>query len=103
MKFKELMRSYCKKAEWSIESLDEDVLQLEFETATGNTLQAFVIKYDKYVEFSVPSIISFEHFEDIPHNISTALMRRNSDSEMVVWAIEDIQGCLLYTSDAADE
>ena len=97
MSFKNDMKSYCRQAGWSIDSIEDDHLTIRFSMESGREQIVYIINYNSIIEFSVPSIAMFNNQDDIPHNISTELLQKNSKFGIGAWSIETIGENYVYS------
>ncbi len=88
--FKSTIRNYCNQIGWNIADIDNDHAILIFEMESGREQKLFIIRYGEILEFSVPSLLQTEDEDDIPHALSTLLLKRNSQMSIGFWAIEEI-------------
>jgi hypothetical protein len=95
--FKKTITKYCNNIGWNIDDLSDTKATLDFEMESGRTQRLYIIRYDTTLEFSVPSMYHFENEDEVPHFISTILMRKNSAKKIGFWCIEEISDELYYS------
>ncbi len=95
--FRITMNKYCANHGWRISDLNDRRAILRFSMNSGRSQTLYVIKYDATLEFSVPSGLSFHTIEDVPHFISTLLLKRSSEKKIGFWCIEEINGHPTYS------
>ncbi len=88
--FKSTIRNYCSQIGWKIAEIDDKHAILIFEMDSGRTQKLFIIKYGEVLEFSVPSLLQSDDEDEIPHQLSTLLLKRNAQMSIGFWAIEEI-------------
>ncbi len=96
--FKRSIEQFAKENKWSVAEVDSDSAVIEFEMEeSGNEQTIYIYRNEKAVDFSVPSVWSFESEDELPHELSTLLMRRNGELSIGNWCIEeDEEGNLTY-------
>ena len=70
---------------------------LRFAMESGRDQTLFIIRYESTLEFSVPSMAAFESEENMPHFLSTLLMKRSSEKKIGFWCIERIGDKSVYS------
>lgn len=88
--FKSTVKNYCQQIGWKIADIDDKHATLIFTMDSGRDQRLFLIRYEETIEFSVPSLIQIADEDDIPHQISTVLLKRNASKIYGFWAIEEI-------------
>lgn len=88
--FKSTIRNYCSQIGWNIAELDDNHTTLLFEMDSGRTQKLYIIRYGEVLEFSVPSLLQSDDEDEIPHQLSTLLLKRNAQMSIGFWAIEEI-------------
>lgn len=89
-KFRSTIQKYCAEVGWKIYEISDRSATIKFTLDSGNTQTVFIIKYDNTLEFSCPSGLKFDNFDDIPHQISTLLLAENAKNKVCFWCIEKI-------------
>ncbi len=97
MNFPALMRNYCAKAGWTTAEISERKLRISFDMETGRRQTLYIILFDDTLEFSVQSALYFDSESELPHRISTDLMRKSCTNKVGMWVIEEIQGKYIYS------
>ncbi len=95
--FKATMTKYCAQNGWKIADLNDKRVILRFRMESGREQTLYVIRYETTLEFSVPSIARFDSEDDIPHFLSTLLLKRSSEQKVGFWCIEQIAGKHVYS------
>lgn len=90
--FEKTIRNYCEQIGWRINKINQNSAVLKFTMNRGTTQTVFIIRYESTLEFSCPSGIKFDTFDDIPHQLSTFLLEKNSKYKIGFWCIEEIGG-----------
>lgn len=88
--FKSTIQKYCTQLGWKIADLTEKKAVMHFDMESGRTQTLYIIKYDTTLEFSVPSEIAFQDEDNLPHWLSTLLLKRNTERKIGFWCIEKI-------------
>jgi hypothetical protein len=97
MPFLEQMTAYCRKSGFSISQADEKSMSLRFDMESGRTQTIYIMDFDGSIEFSVPSALILEREGDLPHAISTDLLRKSRMNKIGMWVIEEIGGKFAYS------
>lgn len=95
--FESTIKKYARQIGWDLYDLRSDRAILKFKTRSGNSQTVFVISFDKTLEFSCPSGLEFDNFDDIPHKLSSFLLRKNSEYKIGFWCIEEISDHLVFS------
>lgn len=90
------MESYCKQAGWEIANKNDEQIILVFEMASGREQFVSIVRYDDILEFTVPTSFESETEEEIPHELSTALMKQNAGMSFGFWAIKKINDKFIF-------
>jgi len=88
--FQTTIQNYCDQIGWSVAGMNQDQAILVFEMESGREQIVSIIRYEQILEFTVPTMIESETEEDIPHELSTILMKRNAGMSFGFWAIKQI-------------
>ena len=97
MNFAKTVRKYCAANGWKIADLNNDRAILRFSMSSGRSQTLYMIRYESTIEFSVPSMAAFGSEDDIPHFLSTLLLKRSSEKKIGFWCIEEIGGEQVYS------
>jgi len=81
MNFANTIRKYCEKNGWKVSELDNKKAVIRFSMSSGRNQTLFIFRYDTTLEFSVPSLAIFSSEDDIPHRLSTMLLKRNAEKK----------------------
>ncbi|HPH94595.1 MAG TPA: hypothetical protein PKW33_10200 [Anaerolineaceae bacterium] len=91
-KFQEIVETIAEDNEWSINEIDEAQAVIDFETESGSTQTLYIsLMEDEMVEFDIPSAAIFESEDDIAHEASSLLLKRNANRNYGYWALEEIE------------
>jgi hypothetical protein len=88
--FKNTIQRYCQEIGWKIAEVDDKHAILKFSMDSGTNQILFIIRYETTLEFSVPSIAAFDSEDNVPHYLSTLLLKRNSQKKIGFWCIEEV-------------
>lgn len=88
--FRTTIRNYCNQIGWKIAEIDDKHATLLFDMNSGRTQKLYIIRYGEVLEFSVPSLLQADDDDEIPHPLSTLLLKRNAQMSIGFWAIEEI-------------
>lgn len=95
--FGSTIKKYCAAQGWKIADLNSERAILRFAMESGRDQTLFIIRYESTLEFSVPSMAAFESEENMPHFLSTLLMKRSSEKKIGFWCIERIGDKSVYS------
>ena len=95
--FMSTIQKYCAQAGWKIAEIDNEHAVLRFDMDSGRRQTLFILRFESTLEFSVPSMAVFDSENDIPHFLSTLLLKRSSENKIGFWCIEQIGGKHVYT------
>lgn len=85
--FQNTIQRYCAQQRWRVADISDGNALLRFTMESGRDQSVFIFKYDTTLEFSVPSALSFDTMDEVPHYISTLLLKRNSDKKIGFWSL----------------
>lgn len=88
--FRGTIQRYCSDQGWKIAEINEVKAVLRFRMDSGRSQTLYIIRYDSTLEFSVPSALNFSSIDDVPHYVSTLLLKRNREPKVGFWCIEEI-------------
>jgi hypothetical protein len=91
-KFRSTIENFCRTIGWNLYSIDDTRAIMRFNMDSGSVQTVFILKYDSTLEFSCPSGLKFDDTDDIPHYLSTVLLKNNAGYKFGFWCIEEIQG-----------
>jgi hypothetical protein len=95
--FQSTIINYCNRAGWRIAEINTSKAVIRFNMDSGSTQTVFILRYDTTLEFSCPSGLKFDSFDYIPHQLSSFLLKENSQFKIGFWAIEEIGGRLVFS------
>lgn len=95
--FANTIKKYCSASGWKIADLNSERAILRFGMSSGRDQTLYIIRYESTLEFSVPSMAIFDSEDNIPHYLSTLLLKRSSERKIGFWCIEKISGKLVYS------
>ena len=90
--FRSTIQKYCAQNSWKIADLNDRRAILRFDMNSGRTQTLYIIKFETTLEFSVPSGLNFGSEDDVPHRLSTILLKRSAERKIGFWCIEEIGG-----------
>lgn len=97
MNFANTIKKYCAANGWKIADLNDKRAILRFGMSSGRDQTLYIIRYESTLEFSVPSMATFDSEDNIPHFLSTLLLKRSSERKIGFWCIEQIGGKHVYS------
>ncbi|GGA58210.1 hypothetical protein [Okeania sp. KiyG1] len=85
--FETFVRNNSAKAGWNIAKLNDRQAMLEFSMNSGRVQRLYITQYDSILKFSVASAAVFDCLDEIPHIISTTLLTKILNTNLVdgVW------------------
>lgn len=95
--FKNTVQKYCQQIGWKIAEIDDKHAVLKFSMDSGRNQNLWIIRYESTLEFSVPSMANFDSEDNVPHYLSSLLLKRNSQKKIGFWCIEEIGGKHIYS------
>lgn len=95
--FQSTILKYCGQAGWKISDINSSRAILQFDVDLESTQTVFILRYDTTLEFSCPSGLKFDDFDDIPHQLSSYLLGENSKYKIGFWCIEEISGRQVFS------
>ena len=95
--FANTIKKYCATNGWKIADLNNKRAILRFSMSSGRNQTLYIIRYESTLEFSVPSMAMFDSEDDIPHFLSTLLLKRSAEKKIGFWCIEKIGGKHVYS------
>ena len=96
-KFQNIMQQFATENQWKLTDLTDRRAILRFGMPSGRTQMLYVIRYGTVLEFSVLSIAKYDAEDQIPHALSSLLMRRNAQRMIGFWCIEELRGQYVYS------
>ncbi len=95
--FQGTIRRFASDNGWTVSDINSKQAVLRFTARSGNPQTLYIIRYDTTLEFSVPSAIMFNSEDQIPHYLSTILLKRNTQRRVGFWCIEEIQNRQVFS------
>ena len=95
--FANTIMKYCAANGWKVADLNNKRAILRFSMSSGRNQTLYIIRYESTLEFSVPSMAAFDSEDDIPHFLSTLLLKRSAEKKIGFWCIEKIGGKHVYS------
>ena len=95
--FQNTIKRYCDQVGWKIYDSNNSRVVLRFTMESGRTQTLYIIRYESTLEFSVPSMAQFDSVDNIPHYLSTLLLKRSSERKYGFWCIEEIGGKQVFS------
>ncbi|WP_013325250.1 hypothetical protein [Gloeothece verrucosa] len=96
-RFRSTIQGYCREIGWNILDINDNKAVLVFQMSSGNSQTLYIIRYENTLEFSCPSGVKFDDIDDIPHQLSTWLLIKNSKFKIGFWCIEEIGGRQVFS------
>lgn len=95
--FQKTIVNYCSQIGLKIKDVNNRRAVLGFNMPSGNVQTLYIIRYETTLEFSVPSAAVFDSIDEIPHYLSTMLLKRNAERKIGFWCVEEISGKQTYS------
>lgn len=95
--FERTIRAYCNQIGWTISEINKGRAILKFDGDSEYIQTVYIIDYNGIIEFSVPSMLLFSSYDEIPHQLSTILLCLNSKYRIGEWCIENISDKLVFS------
>ncbi len=96
--FQKTIKGLAAKNTWKINDMNEDRAELLFDTDAGEQMvEIFQHEDGETLEFTASLQGGYDNEEDMPHEVSTMLLRRNWDLELGQWCIDEDGGQLYFT------
>ncbi len=95
--FANTIKKFCAANRWKITNVNDKRAILQFSMNSGRDQTLYIIRYELTLEFSVPSMAAFDSEDDIPHFLSTLLLKRSAERKIGFWCIEEIRGKHIYS------
>jgi len=95
--FANTIKKYCAANGWKIADLNNKQAILRFSMRSGRDQTLYITRFETTLEFSVPSMAMFDSEDNIPHYLSTLLLRRSSEKKIGFWCIEKLRGRYVYS------
>ncbi len=89
-KFRLTIEGYCRNLGWNITLIDDIMAVIKFSMESGSTQTLLIFKYDSTLEFSCPSGLKFDDIDDVPHGLSTLLLRNNAQYKLGFWCLQKL-------------
>lgn len=96
-RFKALIERLVRDNGWAAPELHDDEAVIDYELEGGALYSLFFNLQEDVVEIAVPSEALFDTNDDIPHDASTMLLRRNMHTDAGFWGLEEFDDRLCYT------
>lgn len=96
-RFKALIERLVRDNGWAAPELHDDEAVIDYELEGGALYSLFFTLQDDVVEIAVPSEAVFQAEDDIPHEASTMLLRRNMHTDAGFWGLDELDDQLCYT------
>lgn len=88
---------FCDVSDWRFLKNDEDICLLGFAINSGSSVVVIVGNGGEIVQFLVQSSQEFKKDEKLPDNVSTLLLKRNSEQLFGFWFIEEVEDVNVYS------
>ena len=86
-KFEKLINDIAENLEWEV-AWEDDMASVDFEAESGNNLTLYISNDEGAIQFDVASDAGFASEDDIPHEVSTQLLKRNLLLDIGAWVVE---------------
>lgn len=96
-RFRAFIERLAQENSWNISELHDEEAVVEYELAAEAVYSLFFSLQGEVIEIAVPSEAVFDDDDEIPHEASTMLLRRNLQTEAGFWAMDEFDGQLCYT------
>lgn len=97
MNFRNTIQKYASQNGWKIADLSDRHASLRFGMSSGRTQTCHILRYDTTLEFSCQSAVFFDSESQIPHALSTLLLKRSAQRKVGFWCIEELSGKQVYS------
>ncbi len=101
--FAPTIQKYCEDYGWVIDEITDDIAVLKFEADSDNQQTIVIMCIKNTLEFLAHGGLGFASDDDIPHRLSTMLLRQNSELLLGTWRIQDINGKSVFSLVYDDE
>lgn len=96
--FETIIEVYASKYQWEVVELDGEMAELAIETRLGDYMPVILEVFGAGLWISLSSDAEFDDLEEVPHQLSTELLVRNSKIPLGAWSlIEDDNDGWVYT------
>jgi hypothetical protein len=95
--FVTLIRETAEVMQWALDEVNETGAVLHFPMPSGRTQVLRILRFDGTLEFSVQSMAVFESEENVPHYLSTVLLKVNARHKIGFWCIQEIEKKLVFS------
>jgi hypothetical protein len=95
--FQSTIINYCNRVGWRISEINDNKAVIRFNMESGSTQTIFILRYNTTLEFSCPSGLKFDSFDYIPHQLSSFLLKENSQFKIGFWSIEELGGRQVFS------
>ncbi len=95
--FEALIRETAETMQWSLDEINETGAVLHFGMSSGRTQVLRILRFDGTLEFSVQSMAVFESEDNIPHYLSTVLLKVNARHKIGFWCLQEIEKKLVFS------
>jgi len=86
--FTDAIQECARQSGWAVASIDDKHAVFQFSMESGREQVLYVYKYGSVLEFSVPSLARFDFGSEIPDQLSTSLLIRNSQKKSAFGALK---------------
>lgn len=87
-KFEKLIKDIAENLEWDV-TWEDGMASADFEAESGNSLTLYISNDEGTIQFDVASEAGFASEDDIPHEVSTQLLKRNLLLDVGAWVVEE--------------
>ena len=97
-KFKALVERMAEENSWTVQELSDEDAVVEYQLQESGLYSIYLsIDEDEVVEIAVPSEAVFANEDEIPHEASTMLLKRNLQTSAGFWVLDQFDDELCYT------
>lgn len=101
--FEPTIQRYCAEHGWEIDQITDGIVMLKFGADSGTVQTIAIFSVKDTLEFVAHSDLGFDSDENIPHRLSTLLLRKNGELLLGSWSIEDIHSKSVFAVKHDDE
>lgn len=96
--FESTIINYCNRIGGRISNINASSAVIQFNMDSGSTQTVFIMRDDDTtLEFSCVSRVKFDNLDDMPHLLSSYLLKKNSQFIIGFWSIEEMNGKQVYS------
>ncbi len=96
-KFKDVITHFSDTLGWGVEEILDDCATFNLSSESGNEQTLFVTLNEEVIEFDIPSAAVYNSEDEISHELSTDLLKRNAELPVGAWVLEQIDDQWCYS------